>query len=613
MHECSCGVCHCHEKEKPLAVSFFSGAGGLDLGFEMAGWEIGLACELDKYACMTFEHNHPNTILLKERDICTVTGEEIKTLLNGRKINAVIGGPPCFIEGTLILCRDGLKDIKDIQVGDEVYTHLNRWRKVSSVMNREASTIKVKGWGAPDIITTKEHPFYAYKRLLPYGPTKVSLVLDGWVEAEKLKDKYWASPSVFSETEIPPFQYNHPNEKELPVFSEAFFWFIGAWLGDGWFSDHDRGGHRQGQTHARIILCGNKSDEYEIRNRLKEAGLHAYFNQERTTCRFTIGSKPLFYWMLKNFGRYSHGKKIPTWCFGMAKEYRKALLDGYMFADGNFRKERNAFRASSTSKEMIIGLKLLSQSLGMSACAKYEPKPKTCQIEGRTVNQKDQWGLSIQDLSRESHLIDGYRCGLVKSVEDTGLKQKVYNIAVEEDESYVADGIVVHNCQGHSLSGARLADDPRNQLFMEFLRLVSELKPDLVVAENVKGLLSTDKGKFIKSLVYEYEQIGYKVEYKVLNAADFGVPQTRERVIFIANPFGLENTFPKPTHCNPKKMQLDLISEIKPWVTVGDAIGDLPYLDSGDGHEVMEYNAPPTTPYQKYSRSGDVRHLDGEV
>ena len=91
-------------------------------------------------------------------------------------------------------------------------------------------------------------------------------------------------------------------------------------------------------------------------------------------------------------------------------------------------------------------------------------------------------------------------------------------------------------CQGFSLSGKRDKNDPRNSLFMDFVRFVTELQPSFFVMENVPGILSmkTVKGELVRKVILdEYNKAGYNATFKILNAAEFGVPQTRTRVIFI--------------------------------------------------------------------------------
>jgi DNA (cytosine-5)-methyltransferase 1 len=145
---------------------------------------------------------------------------------------------------------------------------------------------------------------------------------------------------------------------------------------------------------------------------------------------------------------------------------------------------------------------------------------------------------------------------------------------------------------------SRLIDDPRNLLYKEFIRLVKECQPKFFVMENVRGITSYRNGELMKDIKTEFETIeesgtpGYKVDYKPLDAAEYGVPQHRRRVFFIGNRLGLPNPFPETTH-GPSKAK---------FVTVWDAIGDLPILRAGGGAEAVEYKKPAFHEFQKWAR-----------
>lgn len=120
-------------------------------------------------------------------------------------------------------------------------------------------------------------------------------------------------------------------------------------------------------------------------------------------------------------------------------------------------------------------------------------------------------------------------------------------------------------CQGFSTIGKRLVKDPRNELVFEFIRFVEIIKPKMFLMENVRGLLSSDGGKIKTAIEEEYKNIGYKVKSQVLCAADYGVPQLRNRVFFIGvrEDLDLEPSFPKATRTKDN------------YTTVGEAINDL--------------------------------------
>jgi len=101
-------------------------------------------------------------------------------------------------------------------------------------------------------------------------------------------------------------------------------------------------------------------------------------------------------------------------------------------------------------------------------------------------------------------------------------------------------------CQGFSVAGKRNPNDPRNRLFREFVRVVSEIRPWYVVMENVPGILTMQKGAVKKSICEAFDAIGYPhVSIAILESAAYGVPQIRPRAIFIANRFGMKNPYPK--------------------------------------------------------------------
>lgn len=104
-------------------------------------------------------------------------------------------------------------------------------------------------------------------------------------------------------------------------------------------------------------------------------------------------------------------------------------------------------------------------------------------------------------------------------------------------------------CQGFSTIGNRNPEDERNNLILEFLRVVKVLKPDYFIMENVRGLVSSKQGYYRDVLIEKFKEIGYKnVISKVICAADYGVPQKRYRVIFIGSLDGMEMDFPKITN-----------------------------------------------------------------
>ena len=160
-------------------------------------------------------------------------------------------------------------------------------------------------------------------------------------------------------------------------------------------------------------------------------------------------------------------------------------------------------------------------------------------------------------------------------------------------------------CQGFSVVGKRDPCDQRNLLFEDMIRIVSIIKPKIVVLENVVGLLSmtSPDGKPITDMIKKkFDEIGYNTEQKILNAADYGVPQKRMRVIFIASRIG-KISYPEPTHSEDNKSTIDRFLDpnkknLKRWITVGDALRNIPDIDK------IEYSSPKSD-FQKLMSNGE--------
>jgi len=160
------------------------------------------------------------------------------------------------------------------------------------------------------------------------------------------------------------------------------------------------------------------------------------------------------------------------------------------------------------------------------------------------------------------------------------ITDRVLNCAIQEIESFPKADVVAGGppCQGFSALGKRMPNDPRNQLWRHYFRCVNKVQPKVFVLENVPPLLKSAEFVEMKRLA---EQLGYKIQGRVLNAADYGVPQTRKRAIVIGSRIG-EPSFPVPTHVDPLKRNL-LNQHLERWRTVRDAIGHLPRDPTGIG------------------------------
>ena len=184
------------------------------------------------------------------------------------------------------------------------------------------------------------------------------------------------------------------------------------------------------------------------------------------------------------------------------------------------------------------------------------------------------------------------------------ITDRVLNCAIQEIERFPQADVVAGGppCQGFSNLGERVPNDPRNQLWRQYIRCVEQVRPKLFVLENVPPLLRSAEFQELKSLA---ESLGYRIAARVLNAADYGVPQTRKRAIVIGSRIG-EPTFPPQTHVDPAKRNL-VTQHLPPWRTVRDAIGHLPLTPTGMNWHIARNPTPKSVERYKSIPAGGNR------
>ena len=165
------------------------------------------------------------------------------------------------------------------------------------------------------------------------------------------------------------------------------------------------------------------------------------------------------------------------------------------------------------------------------------------------------------------------------------INRDIREVPVDEIKGYLEDGtldVVIGGppCQGFSTIGKRVSSDPqkrakhdpRNELVLVYANLIKELRPKFIVMENVKGILTLKNGEYLKNVMKQLKEAGYDARYKLINMADYGVPEIRERVIIIGNRVGLPVQFPVPDHSdNPE-------DGLPGWNNCWDVIKDLEQL-----------------------------------
>lgn len=495
---------------------------------------------------------------------------DITKIKNAPFVNCITFGSPCFPAGTLVLTDKGYIGIENIKIGDRCLTHAGNWETVTAVGHKEAPTVKLKGthYG---IVATYNHPFYSAIQEAVWngnGYDRTLSCVGEWTPAAKMSGKRWAVPNNITGLEIPKIEKQNKKQNDPPEITPELMYVIGRWLADGWVRDGQRPGRPKGQTLGQIYICANseKADKLEeaVRSILRE-GEKLCRAHERTVDKIKINNQALCKWLKNNFGSKATGKEIPAWAFCMPKQHRESLVNGYFDGDGYVVKD-GVWKATTVSKKLAHGIRLLCETLGYSCSVYYYETPTTTVIEGRIVSQKPQYQVRVSKTERTNCIkqdrFNWYKCS---SVEPYSENQTVYNITVDKDHSYIVEGFVVHNCQDLSIAGKRLGlAGERSGLFMDAVRVIKEMRyksgekyPTFAVWENVPGAFSSNNGEDFRAVLEELARIkeadisiprpekgkwakagvisgdGYSIAWRTFDAQYWGVPQRRRRIAVV--------------------------------------------------------------------------------
>ena len=573
---------HLKEIPKPsqpeglLGISLFSGAGGDTLGMENAGVKVVAFSENNKKCVETHRNVWPDGKWLGESvkgDISKIPDSEFEPYKD--KIFMIFAGFPCFTAGSLVLTENGYKPIENVSLDDKLLTHTNTFQPIVNLQQKvyqgNLFDIKIKYHFRP-IQCTEEHPFYVRTKVRTWDNHirryVVSFKDPEWKSAKELTLDDYFGMTVNTNEAVPEFSYNKIVNKSKTVV-ESFKietpdeWFmLGYFVGDGWIED---GKKSDGRLKYTIRFAINNRDEEYICGRIRNVLPIEDKKVNSGKCKKFGCQNMKWYTVLKDFGKYAHGKKIPEWVQDAPTHLVQEFINGYMAADGNVR-TNGCHRITTVSYDLAFGLQRLYLKLGHIFGINKTSRPKQCVIEGRVVNQRDTYtvGGRIQTEARYTSFIEnGYAWLAPSSIEHKYVENTpVYNFEVDTDNSYVVENTIVHNCQGFSNAGKKNVNDPRNRMFYEFLRVVRIVQPKWILGENVAGLLTkkTDDGesKVIDVIAREFAEIGYPIVYNVYDVSTAGVPQSRKRLVIVGNRMGLDFKLPS---FNEAKQGLKNIAE----------------------------------------------------
>ena len=567
-----------------IVVDNFAGGGGASTGIEEAlGRPVDIAVNHSRAAIAMHTANHRETRHYCE-DIWTVDPKEAAA---GRVVEVAWFSPDCFPAGTMVLTRRGYAAIETIGVGDEVLTHERRWRRVTSTMSTRKPVLTLRGHGHPGLRVSAEHPFLVRQRSQPHRGGPWSLGPAAWTPAGNLaKGAYWATPTAFPGAEPPAIPVYRGRSLKV---SPELMWLAGRYIADGWT--------RLTNTRAELVITCGRHEVDGLRERLNAwpregarcgADELAWSERETATAyQFATSHRGLVEWLREHFGHRAEAKRLPGWSLGMDDHMRRSLLDGYLSGDGW--SGHGLVEASTVSKALAFSIKALASTLGFTAAVYW--RANTPVIQGRRVNARPSWNIrwraDLDPLHRQTVREEGLEWAPVRERKEDVDVEEVFNLSVEEDESYIADGIAVHNCTHFSRAkGGQPRSKGVRGLADVVIRWARAVKPRLILLENVEEFqtwgplddngypIKSAEGSDFRAWLAALVDCGYQVEYRVLVAADYGAPTTRKRFFLIARCDGQPIVWPKPTHGRGRETPWRTAAEVIDWTLPCPSIFD---------------------------------------
>lgn len=558
-------------RDDELIVDLFAGGGGASQGiFAATGRHPDIAINHDADAVAVHTRNHPDTTHYCQ-SIWKVRPEDAT---QGAPVGLLWASPDCFPAGTLVLTRAGYRPIEQIKIGDEVLTHKLRWRKVVEQHEAVRQLLMIKGHGHPGLVVSPEHPFLARRRRLDewragpngkrHGPIRC-LEPAGWTPAERVgHGTYWASPTEFEALPVPPLQISATEAVEI---DETMARLIGHYLAGGEVL-------AQAERPELSIDCDKRKAEAlseavsawdHLGTGLARTGASWSMRERHATIQLYTDSAAMVEWFGRHFGPDHETKTVPGWVLGLSHAWRAAMLDGYVKGGGwtGTIGGNERHQCFIRSKAMAFGIKALAASLGKTVtmqvsarCDLTEPAKKAAKPRWVVT-----WREDITNSNQQTFREDGLDWAPVRRTTSLDIQRPVFNIGVEEDESYVVEGIVVHNCRHYSRAAG---GTPRSKSVRSLpgvvLTWAKRASPRVIVVENVAemqdwgplledGTQCPDRiGLSFRIWCGRLRGLGYRLEFRKLCAADFGVPTIRTRLFIVARRDGDPIVWPRPTH-----------------------------------------------------------------
>ena len=416
--------------------------------------------------------------------------------------------------------------IESIQAGDLVLTHKNRFQRVVKPMvskKRGIYTIQVQG--SPKTECTGNHRFYVKEKYKKWNSELRKYEIE-------ISEPKWKQVSDFSGNELIQFPQN-VNSCNIYNLTFEECWILGRYVADGHIRDSERNDRPSNNKKVFFNIGKKKKNIFEENIKNHKMSM----SEKKTVYRYCSSDYRIFDLCCK-CGKDAENKIVPQFVMDLPIDLLKGFINGYMCGDGCY--TNNSYKATSVSQKLIYQLgQCIEKAYKTGCCIYYNKRPKKHIIEGRTVNQKDTYQLVFRENNNSVYDENSLWLPVRKIEYNSKRVEIVYNMEVENDNSYTANNMGVHNCQDFSIAGKRagLAGE-RSSLIQEVFRILEELKeenkPEWLIYENVKGMFSSNRGLDYLSIVCEMDRLGYNIEWQNINSK-WLVPQNRERIYTIGH------------------------------------------------------------------------------
>jgi len=382
----------------------------------------------------------------------------------------------CHLAGSMVRVREGEKPIEEIEAGDEVLTHRGRFRRVTQPMRRRRSGpihhIRFQGEGYRSLAVTPGHPFLVARR--GHDREHNRTFESQWLTAQELRKGDYlavpatidveAEPQVLATEEVLVGRGRHAAVAEQVAVDNRMCRVFGLYLAEGSVS-----------ANTSYLSFDSATDEEELRELVREVvggafGLDDWeydYAGARAGRSLRFSSVRAARFFAQTFGRTTDELRIPDWVFSLSERDRAALVRGLYDGEGSYDARLDLYRINQTNRDVAQRLRELLLSLGIRA---------SLSVTDRPAPRRQMWQIAICKtdhpvferlvLGREPRpqrathaqtiLADGYLWQPIASIETLHAECEVFNMSVEDDESYVCEGVVSHNCTAPTYSSDSL-------------------------------------------------------------------------------------------------------------------------------------------------------------